>query len=876
MDYFAIAASASTRWESRSKIRAPKLEKINTGKALEAETSERIQMRLERLATNVSKTTAALERTLENPPKARLAETIGLERVIGRSDFLDINFIELALAVARFVGRISIRNAQGRSIGYGTGFMVSPRLLLTNNHVLPDAVTAQRSVVEFDFQNDRAGRLLPVVGFRLDPATFFMTDENLDFSLVAVTEKSLAGVALQRYGWLPLIKEQGKALLGEPLNVIQHPRGEAKQIVLRSNELVDLFDQYAHYVADTEPGSSGSPVFNDQWEVVALHHSGVPKKDEQGRYVARDGTTWTHGMDPDALDWIANEGIRVSSLIDHISRQSLSGQQARLRDDLLNLEPASPLEAFAASISDGDGSNYSSISAKPLVPVVKGNAVSWTLPLTVSVQLGELPPADMGRAPSNRQANDLAPAKSEVSVSLPRNESLAAGTPSTEQHRLPEVPQATADEEDSHIDSQACDDFQPPESTSTGVESTRPWRLAEALKVLKKQIDAAYPGRSIASDGTIGDARHQKTPSDHNPRIDDGGVGVVTAFDITHDPAHNCDAGAIAALLHASRDPRIKYIIWNRRIANASPIGAAPAWAWRAYTGSNPHNKHCHVSVKASKVLYDDASTWPISLAREGTEANALVFPESDQSTIADIEMGLAAVGGTTGKPLFQALIEAQDAITVLLSRYAEEARVLKTTGGLEGARPAFALLRAEYADLFASCQISQIRAGEVAWHRNRLLKYRSRYEEVAVRTGAPWWFIGIVHALEASFNFAGHLHNGDPLTARTVQVPKGRPAQWNPPSDWVSSAVDAIEYEGYAGKQDWNLAMTLYRFESYNGFGYRGRGVNTPYLWSFSNHYSAGKFVRDGKFDPNAVSKQCGAAVMLKALIAACDVRLL
>ena len=437
------------------------------------------------------------------------------------------------------------------------------------------------------------------------------------------------------------------------------------------------------------------------------------------------------------------------------------------------------------------------------------------------------------------------------------------------------APEATSEDMESHVDLQATDDDLAFDRNSTGLESTRPWRVAEALKTLKKQIDAAFPGRSTASDGTIGDVRHQATSSDHNPHVDDGGTGVVTALDITHDPAHGCDAGAIAAQLHASRDPRIKYIIWNRRIANASPIGAAPAWAWRVYVGSNPHNKHCHVSVKSAKTLYDDASAWTLPSSRGGaTEAAGALPEDAEESAFADMEMTLAALGGTGGLPLFQGLVEAQDTVAFLLSRYAEETRAGKALSGLEGARPAFALLRAEYLELFASCRISQSRAGETAWHRNRLLKYRPPYEEVAARTGAPWWFIAIVHALEASFNFAGHLHNGDPLTGRTVQVPKGRPLQWKPPSDWVSSAVDAIEYEGYAGQQDWGLAIALYRFESYNGFGYRARGINTPYLWSFSNHYSAGKFVGDGKFDPGAVSKQCGAAVMLRALIDAGDVQ--
>lgn len=105
--------------------------------------------------------------------------------------------------------------------------------------------------------------------------------------------------------------------------------------------------------------------------------------------------------------------------------------------------------------------------------------------------------------------------------------------------------------------------------------------------------------------------------------------------------------------------------------------------------------------------------------------------------------------------------------------------------------------------------------------------------------------------------------------------MPRGRPAQWNPPSDWVSSAVDAISLEGCAGLSDWGVAEALYRFERYNGFGYRAKGIHSPCLWSYSGHCTRGKYVADHVYDPMAVSKQCGAATMLKALVNAGDVAL-
>jgi lysozyme family protein len=187
-----------------------------------------------------------------------------------------------------------------------------------------------------------------------------------------------------------------------------------------------------------------------------------------------------------------------------------------------------------------------------------------------------------------------------------------------------------------------------------------------------------------------------------------------------------------------------------------------------------------------------------------------------------------------------------------------------------------FATLKSEYRRLFRKLVVRPQYQESVDWHMALIRKSRNRYEKVATQTGVPWHFIAVTHGLEASFNFRAHFHNGDfPLTARTRQVPAGRPTKWLPPSDWESSAKDALRLLGYAGQSDWSLERTLYRLEAYNGLGYRGLGVPTPYLWSFSNQYERGKFVADGKFSSTAKSQQCGAAVMLKLLADAGDIQL-
>lgn len=179
-----------------------------------------------------------------------------------------------------------------------------------------------------------------------------------------------------------------------------------------------------------------------------------------------------------------------------------------------------------------------------------------------------------------------------------------------------------------------------------------------------------------------------------------------------------------------------------------------------------------------------------------------------------------------------------------------------------------FESLKAEYATLFAGLEVRPEFAEAADWQARAVRQFRPRYELVGKEVGVPWFFIGAIHGLEASFNFRAHLHNGDfPLAQRTRQVPSGRPLVWQPPSDWGSSAKDALRLLGFAGKTDWTLERTLYRLEAFNGFGYRRRGVPTPYLWCYSTHYDRGKFVADGRWNPDARSQQCGAAVALKLL---------
>lgn len=146
---------------------------------------------------------------------------------------------------------------------------------------------------------------------------------------------------------------------------------------------------------------------------------------------------------------------------------------------------------------------------------------------------------------------------------------------------------------------------------------------------------------------------------------------------------------------------------------------------------------------------------------------------------------------------------------------------------------------------------------------------HRARYHAVADPLGVPWYVVAIIHNLESSARWNAHLHNGDPLTARTTHVPVGRPTTGSPPFTWEESATDALRGHALDRWRDWSVAGICYQLERFNGTGYRAHDTPTPYLWSFTDQYQRGKFVADGVFSPTAVSAQCGACALLKELVA-------
>lgn len=331
-----------------------------------------------------------VEAVVETP--AMDAAAIVLERIINDSQLISADFFLRGAMASRSVGKVVVRNAGGAALGSGTGFLVTPTLLMTNNHVLANLAEARPSTVQFDFVSRNGASPATVHEFGLDPERFFATDEALDFAIVAVHPTAKSGQPLAGRPWNPLHGGSGKALVGERINIIQHPAGRPQELSIRDNRVVDVFDLFLHYSSDTERGSSGAPAFNDQWSVAALHHSGVPKRDEAGRILTVSDEPWD-GSDAQSpmIAWIANEGVRVSSIVEHLKDRagSFTDEARALVDELFAAE-SPPLDDFEIAHPTRVDDSDRRIDTSTGIPgcLDADGRVHWTMPLQIWAALG--------------------------------------------------------------------------------------------------------------------------------------------------------------------------------------------------------------------------------------------------------------------------------------------------------------------------------------------------------------------------------------------------------------------------------------------------------------------------------------------------------
>ena len=401
-----IALEAGERWADTQTERTRKLDALAKGRLSEAETPERLAKHAMRLAGGARKRAFAPRKSIigirpaSGAPGVDRSDIGALERVIGDLDFEDVPTRELAGALARFVCRVRVEAQGNHAREYGTGFMVSPRLLLTNHHVLPTKDLAGLSDAQFDYQMSEDGQFLRSRYFKLVPTDFFLTDQALDYTLVAVAPISQDRVPLDVYTWIRMIEDEGKAVFGEPLVIIQHPGGGPKQIARRNNRLVGILENFLQYETDTERGSSGSPVFNQRWELVALHHQGVPLV-RDGAIMTVSGTPWDKTLSDDLIQWVANEGVRISRIVEDLKQAPLRRtDDKRMRDDLFNLEPDNPVDKLVqlsmqpdqGPDASGTGQDGAASSSPPGTAGQDGGGTqgaSISIPLTITITLGD-------------------------------------------------------------------------------------------------------------------------------------------------------------------------------------------------------------------------------------------------------------------------------------------------------------------------------------------------------------------------------------------------------------------------------------------------------------------------------------------------------
>ncbi|MEU7896482.1 serine protease [Nonomuraea sp. NPDC049152] len=369
---------------------------------------DQLAARAERLVAKGQVPVSAIER-LVGEGVARGAPLY--ERIIGAATgFQPAAFLARGARAVTSVARISVCTP-GRELPRGTGFMVSPRLLLTNNHVLPTPSAALGVAVEFGVESGIDDQPQAPTRFRLDPDGCFLTDERLDYTLVLVRAATDGREAGALFGWNPLIAQQGKIVAGEPVNVAGHPLGRPKEISTRRNELMEQTEQHLLYTTDTEPPSSGSPVFNDQWELVALHQMAVDGPPDQNR--------------------VSNKGVRVSVVLAHLAGREVA---AEVRALLAEMGPAAGLGSPAVPAERPPSGPASGLAARPTafgggrhLLFLHGRAQErldptamrrrWAAGLNKGLTLADLPTIDPGDAWLPYYADRLAEPATEAPTS---------------------------------------------------------------------------------------------------------------------------------------------------------------------------------------------------------------------------------------------------------------------------------------------------------------------------------------------------------------------------------------------------------------------------------------------------------------------------
>ncbi|MFC4273597.1 DNA/RNA non-specific endonuclease [Achromobacter aloeverae] len=326
---------------------------------------------------------------------ARVKRESGLaEAVRGTNDFQPAAFLPEGAAARRAVARVVLQTPTA-SIS-GTGFLISPTLFITNQHVVADAHAAGLATLVFDDELDERGLPRPRTIFRLAPGrcALFSDEQDLDYALVALGERVQGDATLVELGYCPISFTPDRHRKGMSVNIIQHPEGMPKTIAIRNNLLTARTDTRLLYETDTDFGSSGAPVYNDQWDVIALHHYGAPSASAQRAPAAGDAQVPNANADADADADLGvaqvNEGIRISSIYQDLQSRlpGLDAAAAALVRDALDRwvdpSPAAGRQLEHRAPTTASGEARVAASETPGA----GPDSALALPLSVTVTLG--------------------------------------------------------------------------------------------------------------------------------------------------------------------------------------------------------------------------------------------------------------------------------------------------------------------------------------------------------------------------------------------------------------------------------------------------------------------------------------------------------
>jgi len=264
-----------------------------------------------------------IKKSLE-PPAGLDSQLTFEEIIIGEDEKVPVSFLENGLKAARAVARIMVSRTIGGRV-FGTGWLIAPNLVLTNHHVVRARGAKEPTMTPQELEQQVRASVLwfgydigSYIEYRCTDLVY--ANEVLDYALLRVAETSINGVPLSDWGVLKVVQNQPNLAQGARLNVIQHPGGRVKEIALRSNFYIGSIAASGrfHYLSDTEAGSSGSPVLDDNWQVIGLHRAwDYYNRHYQGQPIRINslGLQYTASKFSDQAVETINEGVLIHSIL---------------------------------------------------------------------------------------------------------------------------------------------------------------------------------------------------------------------------------------------------------------------------------------------------------------------------------------------------------------------------------------------------------------------------------------------------------------------------------------------------------------------------------------------------------------------------------